>query len=240
MSASDATVLLHLHLPVVASTLNLWPSTNMASILAATLYKAPWKAPGGDLHVSISSPGPVLSFVCTIGFGRSVLLYTRDHPESPDTEFDPENQFWVPYRVLAHHSDRIWDLTFSHCSMYLATAAWDNIVHLYRMDDPELSTEPEDVFFDANDMKNPQFATLNCMAKVWSVAFRPGPASVNSPVILTGAADSKIRVWVRDVWGLAWKQQVSLEAHSNTVTGTCSALCSSLFAYLPISLLHMA
>ena len=161
---------------------------------------------------------------------------------------------WEPFLVLGDHTERIWDLRFSWVGDYLVSAAWDNMVHIYKtenltsgdVEDPAtperrksnvgqapqfignlasrlgvVSDSPfrtpykqaENIMAEDLDYKT---ASLNCLAKVWTVAFQPGQRT--KPLLVTGAADHSIRIWGAQYNNL-WTQQAVLEGHTNTVTG---------------------
>ena len=171
---------------------------------------------------------------------------------------------WEPFLVLGDHTERIWDLRFSWDGNYLVSAAWDNMVHIYKTEnltsgDMEPEEPPprerrksstsipntplfvgnlasrlgvvqdspfrtpykqaENIMAEDLDYKT---ASLNCLAKVWTVAFQPQRAK---PLLITGAADHSIRVWGSQYSNL-WKQQSVLEGHTNTVTGQATPAIS--------------
>jgi WD40 repeat protein len=131
--------------------------------------------------------------------------------------------------VLAEHKERIWDLTFSGDGNWLATAAWDGTVHLHPLDSLHGKLDPpptEDaqgapVTGYLESMQSMQkYEVLNCFSNVWSVAFQPiSHLRHTEPLLLTGAADHKIRVW-RIEMDSVWRNVQVLEGHSNTVTST--------------------
>ena len=151
-------------------------------------------------------------------YDKSVILYHRPHPggipesgTSSVTGNDPEMQQWVPYHEIYSHQYYIWDLAFCQGGEYLASASWDYKVHVHSR--KSLIPSPENCNELPHKLCHAE-AILDCKAKVWAVAFEP---IAKRPLLLTGSADSNIRVWSKP-WG-PWKLQVLLEGHGDTVTG---------------------
>lgn len=142
-------------------------------------------------------------------------------------------KLWIPHMVLAEHKERIWDVTFSGDGAWLASASWDGTAHVYPVANVQITLEPPPPPEEFNTPlrgylqslqlpgQKQKFEVLNCFSNVWSVSFQPTRNLADgSPLLLTGAADHKIRVWrcERDV---VWKMLQVLEGgHSNTVTST--------------------
>ena len=172
---------------------------------------------------------------------RKVILYTEEI-------FGSEKR-WVPFIVLADHTDRIWDLRFSWDGNLLASAAWDNMVHIYRTSDllpSEAPVRPEllgGIPFVLN-----RYGYVPEEGDVQSTR-SAGPHSRRESVQSDHADYKSARLTcLAKVWTVAfqpkaespvlvtgaadhsiriwsskyvndWKQQAVLEGHTNTVTG---------------------
>jgi WD40 repeat protein len=152
-------------------------------------------------------------------YDKSVILYHRPRPltvpengEISASDAAEDIRRWVPYHELHNHDYWIWSLAFGHEGEYLATASWDNKVHVHSrktLHIPSLAGISE-----TPPIRSNAFASLDCKSNVWAVAFQPHS---KKPLLLTGSADSCIRVWSKP-WG-PWKLLTLLEGHSDTVTG---------------------